>query len=78
MKLKIIPFFLLMFATYIEIIKTISIKENAGDMVRSDYLIIDERTLPEGNNKIYAYDCLSICSNCKLFDILIMYNYMYL
>ena len=54
------------------------IKENIGDMICSDYLIIDERTLPNANGSITPDDCLQITTDCDLNNLQIIYNYMYL
>lgn len=60
----------------------ITIKENIGDMICSDYLIIDERTLPtlteEGIMTITAANCLEITADCTLTNFQIIYNYMYM
>ena len=57
--------------------QSIPIIENAGDMARSSYLIIDSRTLPT-DGKITTDDCLTITSNCNLSNVQLVYNYMYL
>lgn len=54
-----------------------TITENAGDMVKSNYLIIDTRTLPTGG-KIRTNDCLEVKTNTNLLNLKIKYNYMYL
>lgn len=57
--------------------EAITIKENIGDMARSNYLIIDSRTLPK-DGKITTTECLEISSDCNLSNVKLIYNYMYL
>lgn len=66
--------------TFTDLIRSepITIKENIGDMIRSDYLIIGQRTLPNENNMITELECLKITSNCTLYNVSLDYNYMYL
>ena len=53
------------------------ITENAGDMVKSNYLILEKNNVPfEG--KITQSHCLEISSNAILYDLEINYNYRYL
>ena len=53
------------------------ITENAGDMVKSNYLILEKNNVPfEGN--ITQSHCLEISSNATLYDLKINYNYRYL
>ena len=54
------------------------IKENIGDMICSDYLIIDERTLPNIDGIITSSDCLEVKTDCDLNNLQIIYNYMYM
>ena len=51
--------------------------ENAGNMIKSNYLTIETRTLPV-NGKINAIDCLLVKTNSELFNLKINYKYMYL
>lgn len=56
--------------------------QNVGDMVRSDYLIIEDRILPKadenGNLKITENECLHLTADCSLTNFSIEYKYMYL
>lgn len=52
--------------------------ENAGDIARSKYLIIEERNMPNSNGQITATECLPITTNCILNDFKIIYNLKYL
>ena len=56
----------------------IVIEENVGDMVRSEYIILEERTLPNENNLITHNECLKLSANCTLTNFKIDYKYMYL
>ena len=51
---------------------------NAGDMVRSRYLILDERTLPNANNLITEAECLRLRADCPITNFKIQYKYKYL
>ena len=53
------------------------ITENAGNMIKSDYLTIDTRILPK-EGKITVNECLFIETNSKLSNFTIDYKYMYL
>lgn len=55
----------------------IDIVENAGGMVKSKYLKLEERTLPE-NGYISTANCLSVKTNTNLYDLQINYKYYYL
>lgn len=54
------------------------IQENVGDMVRSDYLIIDERNYLNSEGEIDWNNCHEISSNISLSNVLIFYKNMYL
>ena len=53
------------------------ITENAGNMIKSDYLTIDTRILSE-DGKIDYNNCLLVKTNSKLSNFTIDYKYMYL
>ena len=54
-----------------------SLTENAGNMIKSNYLSIDTRKLPE-NGFITANQCLMVTTNTILNKLKINYKYMYL
>lgn len=56
----------------------ISVVENAGDMVKSKYLQIEDRTVFSASNTITANECLQIKSSCELSDLKIDFKYYYL
>lgn len=56
----------------------ILIKENSGDMVRSRYLLLEGRNLPNEEEQITENECLQITANCDLYDFKINYKYRYL
>ena len=56
----------------------ISVVENAGDMVKSKYLQIEDRTVFSASNTITANECLQIKSSCDLSDLKIDFKYYYL
>lgn len=58
--------------------KTRIIEENVGDMIRSDYLIIDYKTLLDKAGQMVVDNCISITSNEQLDNFLILYQNMYL
>lgn len=53
-------------------------ENNAGNILRSNYLILDERTLPNNENKITLNECLRLSSNCEINKFIIKYKYRYL
>lgn len=55
----------------------ITIKENAGDMIKSKYLKIEDRTFHK-DGFIDFNDCLSITTNCELSNLVIDFKYTYL
>ncbi len=57
---------------------TIIIEENIGDMIRSDYLIIDYKNLLDDNGQLTDNNCIKIESNESLTNFLILYQNMYL
>jgi len=54
------------------------VKQNVGDMIRSEYLIIDERSNFFPGKNITADDCLRIISSEVITDFLILFKNMYL
>lgn len=54
------------------------IEENVGDMIRSDYLTIDERNYLNSNGEIVLNNCYKITSNESLTNVLFLYENMYL
>ena len=61
----------------------VPVDENVGDMVRSNYMIIEERNMPSSNPETGALEitkdnCLLVTANCDLNDVKISYKYMYL
>ena len=56
----------------------VSIEQNAGDMIRSNFITLETRTLPNENNYITALECLKVSFNCPVENFQIIYNYMYL
>lgn len=61
-----------------EVNALVLIEENSGDMLRSEYLTIEDRVLPNENNEITDNECLKVISNYDLEDFLIIYQYKYL
>jgi hypothetical protein len=60
------------------IINSSEVTQNVGDMIRSDYLIIDERSnFTFGENIDNERDCLKIQSSEKITDFLILFKNMY-
>ena len=60
------------------IINSSEVTQNVGDMIRSDYLIIDERSnFTFGKNINNERDCLKIQSSEKITDFLILFKNMY-
>ena len=53
------------------------ITENAGNMIKSNYLTIEAENLPN-NGWIESTNCLFIKTNTELFDLKIDYKYRYL
>ena len=53
------------------------ITENAGNMIKSNYLTIDTRILPK-EGKISSNNCLLVKTNSELSKLIIDYKYMYL
>ena len=58
--------------------KKFSITENAGNMIKSEYLSIEDRTLPNSTGTIEKTDCLYLTTDGILSDLKINYKYMYL
>lgn len=58
-------------------VSTQTITENAGNMVKSNYLTIDVRTLPQ-EGKIMSTNCLLVKTNTELNNLKINYKYKYL
>lgn len=56
----------------------VSIEQNVGDMIRSNFITLETRTLPNENNYITALECLKVSFNCPVENFQIIYNYMYL
>ena len=56
---------------------TFSITENAGNIIKSNYLNIDTRTLPE-KGFIQAEQCILISTNTNISNFIIDYKYKYL
>ena len=54
-----------------------TITENTGNMLKSNYLTIDTRTLPEGG-LIKQAQCLPVVTNSEIKDLKINYKYRYL
>ena len=54
------------------------IEENIGDMIRSDYLIIEGRNYLNSNGALTINDCKTITTNENLVNVLIFYKNMYL
>ncbi len=52
--------------------------ENAGDMVLSNYLLLDQRTLPDNGDIISAENCLKVTTDATLSNFSINYEYTYL
>lgn len=58
-------------------ITSLPITENAGNMIKSNYLTIEARKIPE-NGWVGTNECLFIKTNTELFDLKIDYKYRYL
>ena len=56
---------------------SLPITENAGNMIKSNYLTIEARKIPE-NGWVGTNECLFIKTNTELFDLKIDYKYRYL
>ena len=54
------------------------IEQNVGDMIRSDYLIIEGRNYLNSDGGITENNCKVITSNEHLENVLIFYQNMYL
>lgn len=52
--------------------------ENAGDMVRSNYLMIEDRNIPGENGEINENNCLKIFTDANLLDFSLDCSYTYL
>jgi len=52
--------------------------ENAGDMVRSNYLMIEDRNMPGENGEINENNCLKIFTDANLLDFSLNCSYTYL
>lgn len=52
--------------------------ENAGDMVRSNYLMIEDRNIPGENGEINEDNCLKIFTDANLLDFSLDCSYTYL
>lgn len=55
-----------------------NIIENAGNMIKSNYLSIDTRKMPNSNGRITSSECLLVTVNFDLINLQIDYKYMYL
>ena len=53
-------------------------EENVGDMIISDYLIIEGRNYLNSNGEITLNECKKIFSNESLENVLILFENMYL
>ena len=62
----------------IEHFETITIEENVGDMVRSNYLSIEGRNYLNSSGKLLINNCHKIISNENLTDVLVFFKNMYL
>lgn len=58
-------------------ITSLPITENAGNMIKSNYLTIEARKIPK-NGWVGKDECLFIKTNTELFDLKIDYKYRYL
>ena len=47
-------------------------------MIKSKYLFIDERTVPNSEGIISSSNCLPVITNTEISNLLIEYKYMYL
>lgn len=56
----------------------LNIKENAGDMIKTKYLIIEGNSNSSENLTIRKEDCLELKSNINLLGFYLDYNYKYL
>ena len=56
----------------------IEIEENVGDMIRSNYLIIEGRDYLNSNGEIDINNCHQITTNETLKNVWVGYNNMYL
>ena len=54
------------------------IEENAGDMIKSKYLKLEDRTIFNSNGEITSEDCLKVSSTCDLENFKIDFKYTYL
>ena len=55
-----------------------TIKQNVGDMICSDYLVIKGRNYLNSNHKISVNNCHKITSNESLTNVLVFFKNMYL
>ena len=76
-KMYINPLNLGINANEITVNEEVLITENVGDMVRSDYLFLEEQTSPNENNEINAEDCIEITADSDI-EFNIEYKYKYL
>ena len=58
--------------------KFMTIKENAGDMVKSKYLTIEDRKMPSKENTITENECILVTADCNISNLSIDYKYLYL
>ena len=63
--------------TIAESIVSKTVLENAGNMIKSDYLTIDVRNMPK-DGEITSEQCSLISTNSKIENLTINYKYMYL
>lgn len=54
------------------------ITENIGDMIRSDYLVLEEKNQLNSNGEITLNNCYKITSDLQLTNVLFLYENMYL
>lgn len=54
------------------------VTENIGDMIRSDYLVLEERNQFNENGEITLNNCYKITSDLQLTNVLFLYENMYL
>ena len=47
----------------------VSVVENAGDMIKSKYLKLEDRTIFNSDGKITKDECVQITSTCDLTDL---------
>ena len=55
-----------------------TITENVGDMIRSDYLVLEERNQLNANGEIELNNCYKITSDLQLTNVVFLYENMYL